>query len=214
MSRVLQRIAFVRPSVFAIVLFCIRSLGPSPVNAQGNAVGAERLVIAVQPYESADSISVAAAGAIVPDGMKSPRRAFLYSFLGTAIPVGVGGGMALGQNELSAGAIVAIGGAVVGPSLGHFYAERDGRAIRGIVIRGTAAGILASADYESSETGNIVLVVGGSVLGIVFLVADIAGASHSAKVHNDAVAGRVRLGVAPLGRAGARASGVTICLTF
>src|SRR5882672_10381867 len=81
----------------------------------------EAPVIPVAPYELADSITPAAARAM------SPGRAFLYSFFGTAIPVGVGGATALGNNELSAGSLVAIGGAVVGPSLGHFYAQRYGR---------------------------------------------------------------------------------------
>ena len=150
------------------------------------------------PYESADSISPNAAGAMATEGRRSPGRAFLYSFLGTAIPVGVGGGAALGNNELSAGALVAIGGAIVGPSLGHFYAQRHGRAIGGIVARGVAAGMITGAVYSSNLSVASALFYGGSALGIVFFVTDIAGAPHSAHVHNETVAGRVRIGVASM----------------
>ena len=171
------------------------------------------------PSESADSISAAAGPAIAPAGMKSPGRAFLYSFFGTAIPVGIGGGTALGKNELSAGALVAIGGGVVGPSLGHFYAQRYGRAIRGIVVRGAAAGIAAgvavsssSSSSEPNESG-AVLFVGSALLGIVFLVADIAGAPHSARVHNEKVAG-ARVSAAPFAGPIAGAPGVGLRLAF
>ena len=170
------------------------------------------------PSESADSISAAAGPAIAPAGMKSPGRAFLYSFFGTAVPVGIGGGTALGKNELSAGALVAIGGGVVGPSLGHFYAQRYGRAIRGIVVRGAAAGIAAgvavssSSSSEPDESG-AVLFVGSALLGIVFLVADIAGAPQSARVHNEKVAG-ARVGVAPFAGPIAGAPGVGLRLAF
>ena len=165
----------------------------------------EAPVIPVVPYESADSITPAAARAM------SPGRAFLYSFFGTAIPVGVGGATALGNNELSAGSLVAIGGAVVGPSLGHFYAQRYGRAIRGIVIRGVATAIVAgTVTTDTRSDGLAALSAGALLVGITSFVVDIAGAPHSARVHNETVAGRVRLGVAPL----AGPPGVAVRVTF
>ncbi|TMQ55848.1 MAG: hypothetical protein E6K74_01925 [Candidatus Eisenbacteria bacterium] len=162
----------------------------------------EAPVIPVVPY---DSITPAAARAM------SPGRAFLYSFFGTAIPVGVGGATALGNNELSAGSLVAIGGAVVGPSLGHFYAQRYGRAIRGIVIRGVATAIVAgTVTTDTRSDGLAALSAGALLVGITSFVVDIAGAPHSARVHNETVAGRVRLGVAPL----AGPPGVAVRVTF
>ena len=162
----------------------------------------EAPVIPVVPY---DSITPAAARAM------SPGRAFLYSFFGTAIPVGVGGATALGNNELSAGSLVAIGGAVVGPSLGHFYAQRYGRAIRGIVIRGVATAIVAGTlTTDTRSDGLAALSAGALLVGITSFVVDIAGAPHSARVHNETVAGRVRLGVAPL----AGPPGVAVRVTF
>ena len=187
------------------ILFCalltaapVPAKGAWPTASRPEAMNPLRLHSPLVPYESADSISPNAARAMATEGRKSPGRAFLYSFLGTAIPVGVGGGAALGNNELSAGALVAIGGAIVGPSLGHFYAQRHGRAIGGIVARGVAAGMITGAVYSSNLSVASALFYGGSALGIVFFVTDIAGAPHSAHVHNETVAGRVRIGVASM----------------
>ena len=199
------------PSIFAIVPLCIGLLAPSPVHAQGNAIGNDKLANPV----AADSISPAAARAIATKGWKSPGRAFLYSFLGTAIPVVAGGAPALGNNELSAGALVALGGGVLGPSLGHFYAQRNGRAIRGIVIRGATAVIVAvTLSSETENEGLAALSVGALLVGMTFFVVDIAGAPHSARVHNQTVAGRASLSVGPLAGPISGASGVGVRVTF
>jgi hypothetical protein len=163
------------------------------------------------------SISPAAELAVGAAGWKSPGRAFLYSFLGTAIPVGVGGATALGQNELSAGALVAIGGAVIGPSLGHFYAQRNGRAIRGIVVRGAAAGIMAATISSSDDEDNAGLAglfVGAALVGVTFLVVDIAGAARSARVHNQKLAGGAGVCVFPMARAVAGAPGIGVRVVY
>jgi hypothetical protein len=196
------------------VLFCAL-LTAAPIPAKGAPFTQwEKGTPGVEtPYESADSISSTASRAMATEGRRSPGRAFLYSFFGTAIPVGVGGGTALGNNELSAGALVAIGGAVVGPSLGHFYAQRPGRAIRGIVARGVAAGMITGAVYSSSESAFTSLFVGGSLLGIGFFVADIAGAPHSADVHNEEVA-RARVSAALFAGPIGGAPGVGLRLAF
>lgn len=199
----------------AIVVLCISSLVPFPVHAQGNIVETERIAIPVPINESM----------VGSEGQRSPGRAFAYSLLGTALPVGIGGGTALGKNELSGGAVVAIGGAVLGPSLGHFYAQRHGRAIRGIVVRGIAAGMVAIAldssqsrddDGTSNQcgTGCAALFVGGALLGSVFLVADVGEASRSARIHNGTVAGGVRLGVSSLAGPIVGAPGVGVRITF
>ena len=199
----------------AVAVLCISPLVPSPVHAQGNIVETERITIPL-PIDESVVGSVA---------QRSPNRAFAYSLLGTALPVGVGGGTALGKNELSGGAVVAIGGAVIGPSLGHFYAQRHGRAIRGIVVRGLAAGMVAIAldssqsrddDRISSQcgTGCAALFVGGALLGSVFLVADVGEASRSARIHNETAAGGVRLGVSSLAGPIAGAPGVGVRITF
>ena len=200
-----------------VVLLCVSSLVPPSLYAQRNTAWPDRLANPVPQYVSVDSISPAAERAMGAEGWKSPSRAFLYSFLGTAIPVGVGGATALGNNELSAGALVAIGGAVLGPSLGHFYAQRKGRAIRGIVARGAAAGIMAATLSSSDEGGNeglAALFVGASLVGVTFFVADIAGAAHSARAHNQKLAGRARICVSPLVRPIAGAPGIGLRVAY
>jgi len=180
-----------RPTA-AIVLLCLSALVPSTSPGAEPTTGAE--------------------------GWKSPSRAFLYSFLGTAIPVGAGGGAALGQNELSPGALVAIGGAVIGPSLGHFYAQRNGRAIRGIVVRGAAAGVIAAAVNTSTDSGDdegmAALFLAASVVGVTFLIADIAGASRSARVHNQELAGRTGVCVSPMACPVAGAPGIGLHVVY
>src|SRR6266850_185089 len=58
-------------------------------------------------------------------GSRSASRAVLYSFLGTAVPIGAGTVVASGTEidvEDAAPTSLILGGFVVGPSLGHFYA--------------------------------------------------------------------------------------------
>jgi hypothetical protein len=59
---------------------------------------------------------------------KSPGTAFALSFFSTGVPIAVGAGMGNGG-----GAGVFLGGVVVGPSVGHFYA---GQVTRGLVTAG------------------------------------------------------------------------------
>lgn len=151
-------------------------------------------------------------------GAKPPGRALLYSFLGTAIPVGVGTATALGKNELGAGALVALGGGVVGPALGHFYANRSGRAIRGILIRGAAAGIggvaLTSASRsDDSEPGEAWVFLACAVVGAGSLIADVAGAPGSARTYNEEPV-RTRIGVTPFAGSVVGAPGAGVRLAF
>jgi hypothetical protein len=203
------------PSILAIVLLCIGLLVLSPVHALGSSIGTDQLANPVARYEPADSTSPSAARAIATDGWKSPGRAFLYSSLGTVIPVGVGGAAALGQNELTVGSYVAIVGAVVGPSLGHFYAQRNSRAIRGIVIRGVATAIVAATvTSDNADNGSASLFVGALLVGTTCLVVDIAGAPYSARAHNQTVGERVGLSVAPLAGSISGAPGVGVRLAY
>jgi len=172
----------------------------------------------------ASSTSTETAHAIFPSraltaaGAKPPGRALLYSFLGTAVPVGIGTATALGNNTLSAGALVALGGGVVGPSLGHFYAHRSGRAIRGILIRGAAAGIggvaLTSASRsDDSKPGEAWVFLACAVVGAGSLIADITGAPGSARRHNEDVVG-ARISVTPFAGSVVGAPGAGVRLAF
>jgi hypothetical protein len=85
-------------------------------------------------------------GAGLP-GAKSGTTAFALSLLGTAMPIGAA--LAMSSNDLDdqlAAGLTILGALVLGPSLGHCYADRPGRALTGIGLRTLAlAGITAGA---------------------------------------------------------------------
>jgi hypothetical protein len=115
--------------------------------------------------------------------IKSESSALMYSLGGTAVPIG--SGILLGGQ--GGAAFVVLGGAVIGPSLGHFYADRPGRAMIGIGIRsaalvGLAVAIGSSWDDESTDAS--ALGVGSVIVGTASMLVDIAEAPHSARVHN------------------------------
>lgn len=143
-------------------------------------------------------------------GIKSGKSAFWWSFLGTGLPTAVGAFDVYRANSSDSvvPGILLVGGLLIGPSLGHFYAGRPGRAWRGIGFRalaGTGVAIaIAETLGESTEThlevlGGVCLALGGVVIAW-----DIVRAPHSAHVHNDEVReARTSLGVAPsIGSAG------------
>lgn len=154
-----------------------------------------------------DSIAVSSGFAAerIP-GIKSGTTALLWSLLGTVVPAVASGleeWQGSGDSSVQGGIVfVGVGALVIGPSLGHFYAARPGRALVGIGIRTlTLAGVavaaaegLSEGGQHTSETlGYVSLVLGG-----VAVAWDIIAAPHSAGVHNDqARRGRMGLGVAP-----------------
>lgn len=112
--------------------------------------------------------------------LKSPTKAFWWSFLGTAIPSAAGAAVP---------GIALAGGVLLGPSLGHFYAGRPGRALAGIGTRlaiGAGIVLLAAPYLEDSHNHDNEgwAVVAFSLLG-ADMVWDICRAPHSARVHND-----------------------------
>ncbi|HYR53042.1 MAG TPA: hypothetical protein VET83_10575 [Candidatus Dormibacteraeota bacterium] len=135
-------------------------------------------------------------------GSRSASKAFLFSFLGTAVPIGVGSAIAssgeINLDDAGPTSLV-LGGFVVGPSLGHFYAGKSGRALAGIGIRtaailGMAVSVGESWDHQSTGAD----VLGGVSLGVgcASVIFDIATAGNSAKKHNR-LAGGNRICLAP-----------------
>ncbi len=123
-------------------------------------------------------------------GFKSERTALLLSLLGTAIPAGVA--IASASGELLFAAVV------FGPSLGHLYAERPGRALAGVGIRlalvGVGAGIAVAGDKD-----DVALFLATLALGGMAVVWDIARAPRSARIHNDKLRpGRIAVALLPL----------------
>src|SRR5262245_56687223 len=142
-------------------------------------------------------------------GMKSGATAFWWSLLGTAVPVGTAS-IGLYRNDQSSnvtGAVL-VGGLIIGPSLGHFYASRPAPGLIGIGIRTLAtaavgAGVGAALD-DSNMSDFAVLGVTGAIVGTASVIWDIASAPHSARVHNErAQRGHTTLGITPsMGSAG------------
>ena len=89
----------------------------------------------------------------------------------------------------------------IGPSLGHFYAARPGRALGGIGLRtlallGVAGGVAVAWDSEDAGGGALALL--GLGLCGTSLIADIATAPHSVQIHNDNMQeGRIAFGITP-----------------
>lgn len=67
---------------------------------------------------------------------KSPSTAFWLSFTSTAAPMLAGvAANAAANGESSAGAVLFLSGLVIGPSVGHLYAGRVGRALGPVALR-------------------------------------------------------------------------------
>jgi len=84
-------------------------------------------------------------------------------------------------------------------------------------VRGAAAGIMAatvSSSDEGPDKGLAALFVGASLVGVTFFVADIAGAAHSARVHNQKLPGRARMCVSPLVSPVSGAPGIGLRVTY
>lgn len=126
---------------------------------------------------------------------KSLAMALQWSLYGTLVPVAAGGGLLIAKpNDPEAfGLAAVVGGLVIGPALGHFYAGRPGRAIAGVGLR-TALGVGAAAVVIShslcdaavcrlSGTDATILVLGA--VGLLASAAfDIARAPASARHYN------------------------------
>jgi Zn-dependent protease len=96
--------------------------------------------------------------------------------------------------------VVGTGAILLGPSFGHFYSDRPGRAFAGIGVRVLASAAVVVASLGGiSEAGTTsgqatLAVIGGIIVG-ASVIYDIAEAPHSAQIHND----RVRRGLAAIG---------------
>ena len=120
---------------------------------------------------------------------KSSSSAFLWSLGGTLVPWAVI--VAVSSDSSPAPALLATGGIVVGPSLGHFYAGRPGRAWKGVGIRLGALAVITAGIascfrdlFEADCGGGASLALVGSGLFIASSVYDIATAPASARRFN------------------------------
>lgn len=137
------------------------------------------------------AVSAAAAGE--QPHMKSGAGALLWSFLGTAAPAAATLPFIWEKSGTSGAKVAAaglVGALLFGPSLGHFYADRPGRAAAGIAIRTLAGavftvGIVGGVAEGGATEGDNALAAVGAVVGGVAVVYDIVTAPRSAKTHNE-----------------------------
>jgi hypothetical protein len=150
-------------------------------------------------------------------GIKSGTSALVFSALGTATAAACAP-LVFESSGSEAAAIVLVGALVLGPSLGHFYAERPGPAFAGIGIRllagaGVALGALAEGSEGGATSSSTAIAAAGVIVGGASILWDIARAPHSARVHNDEVR-QARLGFGITPSMGAAGMGLSAVVTF
>lgn len=151
-------------------------------------------------------------------GYRSPGTAVLLSTLGTVVPVAVGLAVTgqedrYGRKDDTTPALLIWSGYLIGPSLGHFYAGRPGRAFAGVGIRAlatVAVGAAIAATWNEESSAADALGVAGLVTGAYCTIYDIAQAGHSAKVTNEKLAARVSVEPTVI----SNAPGVGVSVTF
>ncbi len=107
-------------------------------------------------------------------------------------------------------------GALVGPSTGHFYAGKPGRALRGIGIRTAAMAGMGAAfamAWNRTDSNAEGLAYASAAIYSVSALVDIATAPGSARAHNQRIA-RSHLNVAPVAIGPDRTPGLRVDWTF
>jgi TM2 domain-containing membrane protein YozV len=92
------------------------------------------------------------------------------------------------SDDHAAAGLTLLGSLLLGPSLGHFYAGRPGRALIGIGLRTLAlAGVTAgvAATWNGDSDAGAAAGYAGVALGGAVVLWDIVRAPHSAKVRNE-----------------------------
>lgn len=156
------------------------------------------------------------------DSLKSPRRAVLYSLGATVLPIGAGTLLANagnGSNDLAAFTLI-MGGIIVGPSAGHFYADNRRRAWMGVGLRAAGSAVMISGavlvEDELSGRGDLgnagsLLALGGMLLTSGSAAYDLFTAPRSAHAYN---VRNVRLSVQPTVNPSQKAAGLALSMRF
>jgi ABC-type nickel/cobalt efflux system permease component RcnA len=136
-------------------------------------------------------------------GSKSATIATLVSVIGTAVPVAAGI-HDWNKTDGDHGAPMILGGYLLGPALGHFYAGRPNAAFGGMALRLVPIVLLGgavSASWDAPSKAADVLAVGSALLATGIVAWDIGRTSNSVHAYNeDHAHPRVSLGVVPASR--------------
>jgi hypothetical protein len=161
---------------------------------------------------------------------KSKNTAMTNSLLCTLVPAAIGGVLVLHgsygrQNdkaEALTGFAIGSAGMIVGPGVGHAYAEKMGRFWGGVAIRGAVVALTAIVSFSASENSlsmsdgiaqsSTALAIGGSVC-LVSAIYDIATVGNSVDAYN-AAHGFQTLTLRPTYLAAQRAPGLILTLKF
>jgi hypothetical protein len=161
---------------------------------------------------------------------KSKRTALTSSLLCTLVPAAAGAALVLagsysGQNdkaEALAGFAIGSVGMVIGPGVGHAYAEKTGRFWGGVAIRGAAVALTAAMSFSASENSlsmsdgieqsSMALAVGGCVCSASAII-DISAIGASIDEYNKKP-GFSSLTLRPTYIATFKAPGLVLKLTF
>lgn len=155
------------------------------------AVLAAPLAAGAQPGMTAP-VPAPAPAPVDDSGDKSPGVALGLSLLGTA--AGYATFVAAIDSEQEGLVWLGLGGMVVGPSLGHFYAGESGRALGHSLIRVGALGTMFTGavvmvvdcwdEEDDCGAAGPVLIVGGALLGVGSTLYSIVDAPAAANRHN------------------------------
>lgn len=140
---------------------------------------------------------------------RSPTTAVLLALGSTFAPVGAGVGMILaGDGDVDlAGALLIGAGALIGPSLGHFYANEWGRGLATVGLRALGAlggfgltGLGFVFAFGQMPAAGVACLVGAAALGLTTLglaIYDFVDAADAARRYNRKQRVRRRLAIAP-----------------
>ena len=161
---------------------------------------------------------------------KRPRTALLYSLVPTVgglLLSSVGSSLAStsGNGTSSLGSTLGSTGSLLfffGPSFGHYYADNNGQAVRGYLIRGGGLALVAAGfvvalddlfgdDDDGSEGYAAGLIVAGAFTYLGSAVYDVATAPAAARRYNERHR-RVLVGAAPV--VSRRGVGLTVAARF
>ncbi len=171
--------------------------------------------------------SIAAADSTSSTVPRSRHTAVLYSLVSTSVPMVVGGVMMNNDHSAPLGTGIASLGLILGPGVGHVYAQNprrfwSGAATRGIVLSSSIAVAAILIDDSLGDTWEeglpkAMLAVGivgaGVTVCTISAIRDIATADNSVDAYNSAH-GFQTLTLTPTYLAAQRAPGLVLTLTF
>lgn len=174
----------------------------------------------LRPYRC--TIAPSGIAPVQPSDYRSPKRALRLS-LGSTV-----GALALfallSESASGVGVFIGLGGLVIGPSLGHFYADHQERALTGILVRlmgmtvftvGAVMSALSAFGNDQTVRGDVFAVVAFAGAGFTLgsAVLDIIRAPASAQRHNER-AGLAQVYVAPQVTWAGRGRGLALGVRF